>query len=138
VPPQDLSGESAHFSPEWQLSMMAEWSDAIPDTTMSWFARGEYNFVGDQNVGAETNQNPQSVQDSYDLFNARLGVRGSGEKWELSAFIRNAFDEEYCQTVFNQPIGTTLGLVDPVTLGGMQRCVLGAPRTFGVEAAYRY
>jgi len=137
-PPQDLSGKSAHFSPEWQLSMAAEWADVIPDTTMSWYARGEYNFTGDQNVGAETNANPQSIQDGYGLFNFRAGVRGSGDRWELAAFVRNAFGEDYCQTVFNQPIGTTLGLVDPATLGGMQRCVLGAPQTWGIEAAYRF
>jgi hypothetical protein len=28
--------------------------------------------------------------------------------------------------------------VDPVSLGGMQRCVLGTPQTFGVEAGYRF
>jgi iron complex outermembrane receptor protein len=70
--------------------------------------------------------------------NARLGLRGPGNRWEVSAFVRNAFEQEYCQTIFNQPIGTTLGLVDPVSLGGMQRCVLGVPRTFGVEAVYRF
>jgi iron complex outermembrane receptor protein len=137
-PPQDLSGERAHFSPKWQLSVTGEWTDAIPNTSLSWFARGEYNFIGDINVGAETNDNPQSIQDGYGLFNFRGGVRGSGERWELAAFVRNAFDENYCQTIFNQPIGTTLGLVDPVTLGGMQRCVLGSPQTWGLEAAYRF
>jgi iron complex outermembrane receptor protein len=65
-------------------------------------------------------------------------VRGLDEKWELSMFVRNAFNKGYCQTVFNQPIGTTLGLVDATTLGGMQRCVLGTPRTWGVEAAYSF
>lgn len=138
VPPLDLEGERNHFSPKWQLSLAADWADALPNTTLSWFVRGEYNFVDDQNVGAETNANPQSIQQAYDLVNARIGLRGHESKWELSAFVRNAFDQEYCQTIFNQPIGTTLGLVDPVTLGGMQRCVLGTPQTFGVEAAYRF
>jgi iron complex outermembrane receptor protein len=72
------------------------------------------------------------------LFNARGGLRGPGEKWEVSMFVRNAFNKHYCQTIFNQPIGTTLGLVDPTTGGGMQRCVLGTPRTWGVEAAYSF
>ncbi|OGT79378.1 MAG: hypothetical protein A3H91_00715 [Gammaproteobacteria bacterium RIFCSPLOWO2_02_FULL_61_13] len=138
VPPRDLEGERNHFSPEWQLSLSAEWADALPNTTMTWFIRGEYQFVDDQNVGAETNGNPQSIQRAYDLFNARVGLRGDESRWELSAFVRNAFNQEYCQTIFNQPIGTTLGLIDPVSLGGMQRCVLGTPQTWGVEAAYRF
>jgi iron complex outermembrane receptor protein len=138
VPGQDLTGKRAHFSPKWQLSLAAEWSDIIPNTRLSWFTRGEYQYISDQNIGAETNANPQSIQDGYDIVNARLGVRGQNDGWELSAFVRNAFDQEYCQTIFNQPIGTTLGLVDPVTLGGMQRCVLGTPRTYGIEAMFRF
>jgi iron complex outermembrane recepter protein len=138
VPPRDLTGFSNHFSPEFQISLVSEWSDGLPNTNLGWFIRGEFQYVDDQNLGAETNQNPQSVQKSYEVFNARAGIRGANDSWELSAFVRNLGDKEFCQTVFNQPIGTTLGLVDATTGGGMQRCVLGAPRTWGVEAAYRF
>lgn len=138
VPPLDLKGKRNHFSPKWKLSLTGEWTDALPGTSLYWFLRGEYQYIGEQNVGAETNQNPQSIQKAYSLVNARIGLRGSGDKWELATYVRNAADEGYCQTIYNQPIGTTLGLVDPATGGGLQRCVLGAPRTFGVEASYRY
>lgn len=139
VPPgQDLGGRSNHFSPEWQVSLMAEWSDAIPNFTWSWFARGEFNHVSEQNIGAETNQNAQSLQEGYSLLGFHAGVRSQDERWELAFSLKNATDEGYCQTIFNQPIGTTLGLVDPVTKGGMQRCVLGTPRTWGVEVGYSF
>lgn len=138
VPPRDLTGFRNHFSPKWQMSLVAEWSDALPNTSLGWFLRGEFQYTDDQNLGAETNQNPQSIQDGYEIFNLRGGFRAVDGKWELSAFARNLGDEEYCQTIFNQPIGTTLGLVDATTGGGMQRCVLGAPRTWGVEAVYRF
>jgi iron complex outermembrane receptor protein len=138
VPPRDLTGFRNHFSPKWQLSLVSEWSDAMANTNLGWFLRGEFQYTDDQNLGAETNQNPQSLQKGYEIFNARAGIRGADDSWELSAFVRNLGDKEYCQTIFNQPIGTTLGLVDPVSLGGLQRCVLGAPRTLGMEAAYRF
>lgn len=137
-PPQDLTGERNHFSPEWQISLSGEWRDDFGATGWGWFLRGEYQYVDDQNVGAETNQNPQSIQTGYSLVNGRLGLTGRDGQWELSVFGRNLTDEGYCQTIFNQPISTTLGLVDPVTLGGMQRCVLGAPRTYGLEGVYRF
>ena len=137
-PTQSITGQSNHFSPEWQLSAMAEYSNTIPDMNLGWFIRGEYQYVADQNIGAETNQNPQGIQEGYSIVNARIGIRSADESWELAGFVHNAFDEGYCQTMFNQPIGTTLGLVDATTLGGMQRCVLGNPQTFGVEAAYRF
>ncbi|MFT5134613.1 MAG: iron complex outermembrane receptor protein [Gammaproteobacteria bacterium] len=141
IPPsRDLTGFRNHFSPKWQTSFVAEWSDALPNTNLGWFLRGEFQYTDDQNLGAETNQNPQSIQKGYEVFNARAGIRGADEKWELSAFVRNLGDKNYCQAIFNQPIGMTLGLVDRTggTGGGMQRCVLGAPRTWGVEAAYRF
>ena len=139
IPPgQDLSGKRNHFSPEWQVSLMAEWTDLVPNTNWSWFARGEFNHISEQNIGAETNQNAQSLQESYSLFGGQAGFRSQDEKWEIAAFVKNATDEGYCQTIFNQPIGTTLGLVDPVTKGGMQRCVLGTPQTWGIELGYRF
>lgn len=138
VPPRDLAGKSNHFSPKWQMSLVAEWADVISDSSLGWFVRGEYQYVGEQNIGAETNQNPQSVEGSYDLLNGRIGLRDSAQVWEVALFVRNAGDEEYCQTVFNQPIGTTLGLVDPVTGGGLQRCVMGSPQLWGLEGAYRF
>lgn len=136
--PQDLTGERNHFSPKWQLSAMAEWRDRVGESGLGWYIRGEYQYVSSQNIGAETNRNPQSIQQAYDLVNARLAITGNEEQWEVAAFGKNLTDEGYCQTIFNQPIGTTLQLVDSASLGGMQRCVLGAPRTYGVEAVYRF
>ena len=138
VPPLDLKGKRNHFSPKWQLSLLGEWSDNLPGTSLKWFLRGEYQYIDDQNVGAETNQNPQSIQKGYSLINSRLGLRGNSDNWEVAAYVKNATDKGYCQTIYNQPIGTTLGLVDASTGGGMQRCVLGPPRTFGVEGVYRF
>ena len=138
APARDLTGQRNHFSPEWQLSLVGEWSDRIPAAGMDWFLRGEYQYTAAQNVGADTNQGPQSIQPGYDIVNARLGLRGLDAGWELSTFVRNAFDEGYCQVVFIQALATSAGLIDPATGGGMHRCVLGAPRTWGVEAAYRF
>jgi iron complex outermembrane receptor protein len=142
VPPRDLTGTANHFSPTWQFSLMAEWSGAVPRMdNLGWYLRMEHQYVSDQNLGAETNNNPQTIQEGYNLFNARLGVRSQDDKWDLAIFVRNAFDEGYCQTMYNQPVGTTLGLVNPAPAGdngGMQRCVMGAPQTWGIEASYSF
>ena len=138
LPTRDLTGDRNHFSPKWQLSLVAEWSDRIPVHGLGWFVRGEYQYNAEQNVGADTNQAPQTIQPGYDIVNARLGLRGANDGWELSSFVRNVFDQDYCQVIFIQALATTLNLVDPATGGGMQRCVVGAPRTWGVEAAYRF
>ena len=138
LPVRDLTGDRNHFSPEWQLSLVAEWSDRIPVHGLGWFVRGEYQYVSEQNVGVDTNQASQTIQPGYDIVNARLGLRGADDGWEISGFVHNAFDQDYCQVIFIQPLATTLNLVDPVTGGGMQRCVVGTPRVWGVEASYRF
>ncbi|MDE0513455.1 MAG: TonB-dependent receptor [Gammaproteobacteria bacterium] len=138
LPVRDLTGDRNHFSPQWQLSLVAEWSDRIPVHGLGWFVRGEYQYVSGQNVGADTNQAPQTMQPGYHIVNARLGLRGADDGWEISGFVHNAFGQDYCQVIFIQALATTLNLVDPVTGGGMQRCVVGAPRVWGVEASYRF
>ncbi len=139
--PQDLTGQRNHFSPKLQISAMGEWRDQLADTPYGWYLRGEFQHVASQNIGAETNQNVQSIQESYELVNARAAITGQDEQWEIAAFAKNLTNEGYCQTIFNQPIGTTIGLVDTDpsgTLGGMQRCILGTPRTYGMEAVFRF
>ncbi len=144
--PQDLSGERNHFSPEWQASLVSQWTDQLANSNYDYFIRGEWQYVDDQNVGANTNGNPQSIQEAYDLFNARIGLASSDGKWELSAFGRNLGDEGYCQTMFDQPFSQPLNklapgaalLTDPTTGGALQRCVLGSPRTYGVEAKVNF
>lgn len=139
IPPRNLTGAANHFSPFFRFSLMGEWSGTVPvKKDLGWYFRLEEQYTDDQNLGAETNDNPQTIQKGYHVVNARLGIRSQNDKWELAAFVKNAFDKGYCQTIYNQPIGTTIGLVDPVTKGGMQRCVLGTPRVWGVEATYSF
>ncbi len=137
---RDLAGQRNHFSPKWQVSVVAEYAAALlPDAGIDGFLRGEFQHISQQNIGAETNQNPQSLQAAYELVNARAGLRGAADQgWELAVFVKNAFNKGYCQTIFNQPIGITLQLVDRATGGGLQRCVLGTPRTYGAEVRYRF
>lgn len=132
--PQDLTGTRNHFAPEWQYSLVSDWSDGINAFGGSeYFLRGEVQYIGDQNVGASTNQNPQSIQDAYNLFNARVGLRAEDDAWELSLWGKNLTDEGYCVTMFDQPFGPQLGGQDPVANTIPQRCVVGAPQTYGIE-----
>ena len=132
--PQDLAGTERHFSPDWQASTVARWEDQLGFAQgVRWFARGEWTYTGEQNVGASSNNNPQSVQEGYSLFNAGLGLSADTQTWSVEIFGRNLSDEGYCSVIFDQTVGDVLGAVDPANGVGVQRCVLGAPRTFGVQ-----
>lgn len=137
-PVQDLTGERAHLSPEWQGSLIADWADAFsPISGTDYFLRGETQYVGEANWGANTNQNPQTIQDGYQLFNASVGLRADDDRWEVSLWGKNLTDEGYCQNIFEQPFGGALGAVDAAANRTVQRCAVGAPETWGVRLKVR-
>lgn len=135
--PQDLTGERKPYSPEWQSSLVAHWEDAISGN-LNWFVRGETQFMDEANIGANSNNNPQTVQAAYSLVNARLGLAEASGQWSLALFGKNLTGEEYCVNMFDQPFGEVLGAVNPEDNTSVQRCVLGEPKTAGVEVKYNF
>ncbi len=138
-PVQDLTGERNHMAPKWQGSLVADWSDSIEAMGGSmYFLRGEVQHIGKQNVGANTNRNPQSMQGAYSLFNARVGLRADDDRWEFNVWGKNLTDKGYCMTIFDQPFGGQLGGIDAVANTIPQRCAVGTPMTYGVELKFRH
>ncbi|MCU9949021.1 TonB-dependent receptor [Pseudomonas sp. PDM13] len=64
---------------------------------------------------------------SYALVNLATGVRGDlGDgQWDVSLWLKNAFDKTYYTTLWNSPNGAYTG-------------VLGTPRTLGMTARYDF
>ena len=135
--PQDLEGERRNYSPEWQTSLSADWSQPIGDN-LEWFIGASWSWIDEQNIGGVANNNPQSVQDSYSLINGRLGLRSASGDWDVTVFGNNLSDEGYCLAKSDQPFGGFLGALDAANNTMVQRCVLGAPRTWNVKFAYRF
>ncbi|MEM9397186.1 MAG: TonB-dependent receptor [Pseudomonadota bacterium] len=135
--PQDLTGERRVFSPEWQGSLAGDWTIPLTDR-LEVFVGGSVSWIDEQNIGATSNNNPQTIQDAYTLVNARIGVRSPSGDWELTLFGNNLTDEGYCQVLFDQAFGSQLGAVDSVNNTSVQRCTLGAPRTWAVRASYNF
>jgi len=138
VDPQDLSGETPHYSPEWQGSLVVEWRAPLGSGNLEWFLRPEYTYIGEQNIGANTNLNPQSMQDSYGLANLRLGLAAADGRWQVTAYGKNLGDEGYCEINYDQPLGAQFGAVNPGTNTVPQRCTVGNPRTYGVSFRWNY
>ena len=135
---QDLKGATPHFSPEWQGSLVAEWRAAVGSGDLEWFLRPEYTYIGEQNIGGDSNLNPQSIQDAYGLINLRLGIAAADGRWQITAYGKNLSDEGYCEVIYNQPLGAQFGGVDPVANTMPQRCTAGSPSTYGVSFRMNY
>jgi iron complex outermembrane receptor protein len=136
-PVQDLKGERRNASPEWQTSVAAEWSQPVANG-MEWFAGATWSWVDELNAGASSNNNPQSLQDSYSIVNARLGLRSAAGDWDVTLFGNNLTEDDYCLTIFDQPLGAAFGALDPANNTMVQRCALGEPRNWMLTAAYRF
>lgn len=135
--PQDLTGTRNTYSPEWQVSNVGTYRNRLTDR-LGWFARGEWTYVSEQDVGGATNANPQSIQDGYHLLGAGLGLEGEDGSWTLDLYAKNLLDEDVCLTIFDQPFGSVLGAVDAQANTSVQRCVLNAPRTYGARLRLNY
>ena len=134
---QDLTGERRNFSPEWQANISADWTQSFANG-MEWFVGGSYSWIDEQNIGGSSNNNPQSLQASYALVNARVGLRSGSGDWDVTLFGNNLTDQGSCQTIYDQGFGGPLGAVDSANNTSVQRCALGAPRTVKLNAAYHF
>ncbi|BFM15773.1 TonB-dependent receptor [Maricurvus nonylphenolicus] len=133
---QDLSGTANRYSPEHQINLTSQWTQALGDTGMEWFLRGEVMWTDDADVGATTNNNPQTIQDAYSLVNLRAGLESEDGVWSVSAYVENLADEEYCVGMYDQPNGGAFGTqINGTTL---IRCVQGDPRTIGIRGSYSF
>jgi iron complex outermembrane recepter protein len=135
--PQDLSGERKTLSPRWQFALDADGTVAL-GARWALFAGAGWQYLARQNIGLISNNNPQSMQPGYALLNARAGVRSASGRWELALLGNNLTDKGYCLTLADQPLGTTLGAQDAQNRSMVQRCVVGAPRTWGMRLRWQY
>lgn len=133
--PQNLTGRTPHYSPEWQGSVVADWRLGTSGSGIEWFIRPEYMYIGEQNVGGNTNLNPQSIQDAYGILNLRVGMESADGRWQVTLYGKNMTDEGYCQVIYDQPLGAQFGAVNPVANTVTQRCVVGDPSTYGITAS---
>jgi iron complex outermembrane receptor protein len=126
----DLTGFPIDGAPEWSASMVGTYQAPVLNTAMNWFGRAEFRFVDEH--FQDQDLSTQSLQKSYRIWNFRLGLAGADEKWRITGYVENAFDEDYAlatlQTVFGGPIGAT----------GSYVTFNGPPRTAGIEARVRF
>jgi iron complex outermembrane receptor protein len=83
----------------------------------------------DDNFISSTNDtlNPGSGIDSYTVVNFRVALTDDDAGWTLAAHLRNAFEEEYY-----------VGGIGFKSLFAMNTAVPAAPRTYMIEASYKF
>lgn len=122
---QDLTGNSLPQAPTWQAGVSGEYSFPI-SSALEITARADYKWQDE--IYFDLFNNPLNTQDAYGLLNASLSLGTLDERWALTAFARNAFDERYVSSSLSSASDTV-----PARVGQ-----LGSPRQYGVTLSYRF
>ena len=114
----ELDGKRLTNSAEWQASSAVFVEVPMSDT---WNFRANVNMFhrGRHNTGSSLG--PLKWQNAYNLVNAQLGVRRTDDRYEITAWVNNAFDTDYRTVIFNS-----------VSQSGSRSTFVGEPRIYGL------
>ncbi len=141
-----LPGDNLSNAPKYTATASATWTPAIGGSGMSLLVYADGRLTGDYNTGSDLF--PEKEQDSFLLINARLGLRGPGQRWAIELWAQNLFDTDYQQVAFNAPFQgsnsvahvTSPGFGAPsfATANQLFASFLAEPRTFGITGRFRF
>nr|MCU0729471.1 TonB-dependent receptor [Sphingopyxis sp.] len=136
-----LPGDNMSNAPEVVATTSFAWTPPIGDSGYSALVYFDGRLTSDFNTGSDLF--PQKEQDSFAIFNARVGLRGPDEQWSLELWAQNIFNKQYAQIGFNtsfQAGGASAAFADPQYPGGRQLFsqFLAEPRTYGITLRGRF
>ena len=121
---QDRKDDTLSFAPEFSASLTVTFEQPL-SSDLAWRSNVGAKYTSEYNTGS--NLVPQKMQDAMTIVTARTGIGAADESWMIEAWAQNLTDEEYYQVVFDAPLQT-----------GSFNAFLGAPRTYGLTARFKF
>jgi iron complex outermembrane receptor protein len=90
---QNVRGGDLPNAPEWRTNASIRYENDIPDTGLAGF--GQLTFTSQTKTTFSLEQDPGLTQDGYSLVNLSMGVRTQDDRYQLTFFVRNLFDEHF-------------------------------------------
>ena len=112
-PVQNVRGGELPSSPEWRGNLTARYDFDVPGTSWTSFVQLAGNAQSKMNFVIE--QDPVTVHDSYTIVDASIGLRDPSERYRVTFFVRNLFDEHYV-TSMGRTATLSTALVTPNNL----------------------
>ena len=123
--------DTLSFAPELSANLLTTFEQPIGSFLVRAIVGAKY--TSDYNTGS--NLDPRKIQDAFTLLNVRLGFGSKTRSWMVELWANNVTDEEYFQVAFDAALqGSSIG----ATPTSMIDAFLGAPRTFGATARFRF
>jgi outer membrane receptor protein involved in Fe transport len=125
--------DTLSFAPEWSSSLSATFEQPF-SASLLFRANLGVKYTSEYNTGS--NLDPRKIQDAMTLLNGRLGIGAQDDKWMVELWGLNLTDEEYYQVAFDATLqgSSTSPGVSTSTINAF----LGAPRTYGLTARFKF
>ena len=97
---QDLGGADLNNSPDFKLTLSAEYTREFENLPLDGFVNVSYRWQSDSHFSLL--DDPGTEQESYGIVNINMGlVESENQRYEITAFVNNAFGEEYASGIAN-------------------------------------
>jgi iron complex outermembrane receptor protein len=108
---QTVDGGELPNSPEWKYTVALQYEQGLSSLPFDLYANVLYVWQDEIQFGLT--QAPATREGSYGLANLRLGLIDKNDRWEVTAFVNNVFDESYRSEMidFGVLFGNTEALV---------------------------
>lgn len=126
---RDNNGNPLDHAPEWSGSVGFTYETTVA-SSLNGFVHADVGFKSSY----FTTNNLSQSQDGYGLVNARVGVRGEDDRWEVSAWCRNCFNTAYRTIDFSIPLDGAAFNFD----GASVLSYIGEARFYGITLQYKY
>ena len=96
---QDLRRGSFVNAPDLRYTILARYTQPLSAASQVY---GQINFRWQDDVQFAYDQDPRFIQQAYGIADLTLGMSFAGGRYEASAFVKNAFDQQYVSNVIGQ------------------------------------
>ncbi|MFQ5534026.1 MAG: TonB-dependent receptor [Sphingomonadales bacterium] len=122
-----LAGQQLTNAPRWVLTGAITYGRPISATgQIEMFVHGDFRWSSSYNTGSDLD--PEKLQESFAIFNARGGFRSADGNWQVDIWAKNVFEKDYQQVAFDIPLQANDAF----------GAFLADPRTWGVSVRARY
>ena len=120
---KDLSGAELPNSPDLKLNLTGDLEVPV-GARFKVGARSTVTYQSEVNFSLA--QDPNTIQEGYALVDASLRFGERGDRWLVSVFVKNLFDQNYRTSLFQDFTSFTRTQI-------LQRIPIGAERRFGAS-----
>ncbi|MEE4203117.1 MAG: TonB-dependent receptor [Halieaceae bacterium] len=126
---KDISGGDLVNAPELRANLNARYDFDIEALGLRAFVQAAGRYQSDTQFSLA--QNPNTIQDAFTTVDASIGVSDRDERWLLTGFVQNLFDETFANGLLQHPTETATSNI-------FQFVPKRAERFFGMRLRYSF